>query len=263
VTCKAVVLDYIGTLVEPRDYSLEASRLKLHNALNEAGLRTDVEDFLDAYEKAHEKYRVVRYEKLREVTNSVWVSEALNNIGCKVAREDARLEKGLSVFFQDFIDSLELRPYAQKLVSKAAENCKVGLVSNFTYAPAIYASLRKLGLNRFFNAVLVSDAVGWRKPHKVIFDEALRELRVKAGEAVYVGDSPTEDIKGARAVGMKTVFVASQFYSLADLEDCGEKPDVIVEDLRQICENFHEILSGPGTCEGAPKFFGSRKITLK
>ncbi len=244
MTCKAVIFDYIGTLVTPNGYTLDASRLKLHKALHEAGLRTDVEEFLEAYKKAHEKYRVVRYEMLREVTNAVWVAEALNALGCNVTEEDARLKAALNVFFQDFVESLKLRQHAEKLLSRAADNCKVGLVTNFTYAPAIYLSLQRLGVNRFFNAVLVSDAIGWRKPHKIIFEEALRRLRVGAEEAVYVGDSPTEDIQGAEAVGLRTVFVASQFYSLRDLQKCGEKPELTAVDLEEVGEILPKIIHG-------------------
>jgi HAD superfamily hydrolase (TIGR01549 family) len=238
VTCKAIILDYIGTLVEPHNYSLEASRIKLHTALHEAGLKTDIDRFMEAYKTAHEKYRKIRYEKLKEVTNTIWVSEALSNIGCKITINDPRLKTALNVFFQDFIDSFQLRPHAKKLLSKASENGKVGLISNFTYAPAIYASLRKFAINRYFNAVVISDSVGWRKPHRKIFEEALRKLQVTASEAVYVGDSPTEDIKGAKAVGLKTVFVPSKFYSVADLTKCCEKPDLIVADLLELCKNL-------------------------
>lgn len=204
---------------------------------------------MEAYAKAHEKYRVVRYEKLREVTNAVWVSEALNSIRCKVTVEDSRLKFGLNVFFQDFIDSLELRPHAKKLIKNASEHFKVGLISNFTYAPVIYASLRKLGIDRFFSAIVVSDSLGWRKPHRIIFDEALRMLKVKPEEAVFVGDSPIEDVGGAKAVGMQTVFVASCFNTLAELEKCGVKPDLIIEDLEEICDKLPEIVQSLG-CSG-------------
>lgn len=239
---KAILLDYIGTLVEPRNYTLQDSKLKLHNALCEAGLTTNMEEFMAAYTKAHEKYRVVRYEKLREVTNAIWVSEALNAVDCKVTVDDARLKAGLNVFFQDFVDSLELRPNANKLIKTASEYCKVGLVSNFTYAPIIYASLRKLGIDQFFSAIVVSDAVGWRKPHRHIFDEALRMLRVNAEEAVFVGDSPLEDVDGAKAVGMRTVFVASCFNSPNDVEKCCTKPDMIFMNLAEICRKLPEIV---------------------
>jgi len=241
---KAVLTDYIGTLVNARYYSMDASRKKLHEALTEAGFETGMAEFLEAYTEAHEKYRVVRYEQLREVTNAVWVCEALNNLGCSVSVDDSRIKTALNVFFQDYVDSLEFRPCTKKLIKRIKENCKLGLVSNFTYAPVIYASLRKLGINQFFDAVLVSDENGWRKPHKLIFLETLQKLHVTAEEAVFIGDSPLEDIKGAKEIGMKTVFVQSQFYSLKDLQDSREKPDFVAEDLHQIYRNFSAIING-------------------
>lgn len=241
---KAVLTDYIGTLVNARYYNIDASRKKLHKALTEAGFETGMAEFLEAYTEAHEKYRVVRYKQLREVTNAVWVCEALNSLGCNASADDPRIKTALNVFFQDYVDSLELRPYAKKLTKRIKENCKLGLVSNFTYAPVVYASLRKLGINQVFDAVLVSDENGWRKPHKRIFLEALRKLQVTAAEAVFIGDSPLEDIKGAKEIGMKTVFVPSQFYSLKDLQDSRKKPDFVAEDLRQIYRNFSAIIKG-------------------
>ena len=94
------------------------------------------------------------------------------------------------------MESLELRPHAKKL-QRIKEHCKLGLVSNFTCAPVIHTSLRNLCINQFFKTVLVSDENGWRKPHKRIFLDALRNLQVKTEEAVIIGDSPLEDIKGA------------------------------------------------------------------
>ena len=238
---KAVLLDYIGTLVNPRRYTLEASITKLHSALADIGFETERQEFLDAYAKAHEKYRLVRYGEFREVTNAVWVSETLCNLGYKVKADDSRMKTALAVFFQDFIDSLKLRPYAENLLKKAYEKFTIGLISNFTYAPVVHASLKQLGINQFFTAVVVSEENGWRKPHKKIFEDALEQLQVKAEEAIYIGDSPIEDIKGATAAGFKTVFVPSQFYSLKDLQTSGQKPHIIAEDLKEICKELAKI----------------------
>lgn len=245
MTCtKAVIMDYIGTLVNARYYNIDASREKLHKALTEAGFETAMAEFLEAYKQAHEKYRVMRYEKLREVTNAIWVCEALNSLGCTVSLRDPRIKVALNIFFKDYLDSLELRPYAKKLIRRIKEQFKLGLVSNFTYAPVVYASLRKVDINKFFNTVLVSDENGWRKPHKRIFQDALKKLKVTAKQAVFIGDSPLEDIKGAKAAEMKTVFVPSQFYSFKDLYESRQKPDFIVGDLYEIYKNFSEIIDG-------------------
>ncbi len=239
MTCKAIIFDYVGTLVNCKGYSMEESKKNLYHALLGEGFNAAENKFMAAYSAAHEKYRKVRYEQLREVTNAVWVAEALNSLGFQVTPEDDRVKAALNVFFQDFIDTLELREGAKKLLKQAKAQCKVGLISNFTYAPVIYKSLRKLGIDGYFNATLVSEAVGWRKPSSHIFQDALKKLQVQADEAVYIGDSPIEDIKGAKEAGLETVFVASQFNTLKDLLDSQQKPDFIAKDLKTISQNLN------------------------
>jgi HAD superfamily hydrolase (TIGR01549 family) len=179
------------------------------------------------------------------VTNAVWVAEALGSLGFKVVRDDARVKAALNVFFQDFIDTLKLRSGAKKLLKQAQAQCKVGLISNFTYAPVIYSSLCQLGINQYFNAVVVSEENGWRKPNSCIFKDAINKLNVSADEAIYIGDSPLEDIKGAKEAGLKTVFVASQFNTLKDLYDSQQKPDYVAKDLTAISKSFLEITQKP------------------
>ena len=241
MTCKAVIFDYVGTLVNCRNYTMDASKLKLHTALASEGFDVSKDEFLSAYNLSHEKYRKVRYEQLQEVTNAVWVAEALRNLGFDVEADDSRVNAALEVFFQDFIDTLELREGAKKLVKQVKDHCKVALISNFTYAPVIHKSLNKVGIDEFFSVVIVSEEVGWRKPSDRIFQVALNRLQTKACEAVYVGDSPMEDIKGASAAGIKTVFVPSQFNSLTDLKISGVKPDITITDLEELCRNFSKI----------------------
>ncbi len=240
---KAVIFDFIGTLTNVKNYTLEASKMRLYEAVADAGFNVDNESFLEAYSQAHEKYRVIRYQKLVEVTNAVWISEALNNVGFKTNPEDSRIKTVVNVFFEDYLNSLELRPCIKNMLKKASMCYKLGLVSNFTYAPVIYAGLRKLGINKFFNAVSVSDEVGWRKPHIKIFGETLRRLKATAEETVYVGDSPLEDIKGARAAGMKTVFVPSQFYSLEKLCESQQEPDITVKDTCELYKKLPKFLN--------------------
>jgi HAD superfamily hydrolase (TIGR01549 family) len=243
VCAKAVIFDYIGTLVNCGGYTMEASRNKLHAALTKEGLDVDKDKFLESYILTHEKYRKVRYENLREVTNAIWVAEALFNLGFTVTADDVRVKAALNVFFKDFIDTLKLRAGAKKLIKQAKKKCKVALISNFTYSPVIYSSLRKLEINPYFNEIVISEENGWRKPSSQIFQDTLDKLQLQAKEAIYIGDSPIEDIKGAKQAGLKTIFVPSQFYTLKDLVESQQKPDLIEKDLRSISENLDEIIS--------------------
>jgi putative hydrolase of the HAD superfamily len=239
---KAVIFDYIGTLVNCGSYSMEASREKLFNAVLDAGFNVGRQDFLDVYIKAHEKYRIIRYKQLKEVTNAVWVAEALCELGYAVNADDSRVKAALSVFFKDYVDSLTLRQGAKKLIKKASDQCKLGLISNFTHVPVVYSSLKQMGINKFFNAIVVSEAIGYRKPSEHIFNEALDKLQVKACETVYVGDSPVEDIKGAKDLGFKTIFVESQFYKLSDLLKSRQKPDFSAANLQEVYAHLEKII---------------------
>ena len=69
---KAVIFDYVGALVNCRNYSMEASREKLYYALVSEGFEVTKDRFVETYTAAHEKYRKVRYEQFKEVTNAVW-----------------------------------------------------------------------------------------------------------------------------------------------------------------------------------------------
>jgi HAD superfamily hydrolase (TIGR01549 family) len=240
---KAVIFDYIGTLVDCKGYSMDASRKTLYNALVAEGFKIEEDKFLAAYTVAHEKYRKVRYEQYREVTNAVWVSEALCCLGFKVTPKDARVKAALNIFFQEFIDTFELRCGAKKLLEQTAAQAKVGLISNFTYAPVIHSSLRQSQIHPYFNAVVVSEENGWRKPSPQIFQDALKRLQVEAYETVFMGDSPIEDIKGAKEAGLKTVFVASQFNSQKDLKKSKQEPDYIAKNLLAIYESLNQIMS--------------------
>ena len=108
----------------------------------------------------------------------------------------------------------------------------------------VYASLRKLCINQYFDAVVVSAENGWRKPHTQIFQDTIEKLQIKSEEAVFIGDSPLEDIRGAQAAGLKTVFVSSLFFSLKNLGESGQKPDFVASGLDEIYRNFSEIISG-------------------
>ncbi len=239
-TIEAVIFDFIGTVIHVTGYSQEISKLKLYRSLVKAGFNVAETDFLNAYNQSYEESRLKRYNELVEVTDAVWVAQALSRLGFQTDAEDLRVKKGVAVFFQDYLNSLELNQCAEQLLNQISKQYKTGLVSNFTYAPVIYAALRKLKINKFFNAVLVSEDAGWRKPNEKIFQEALRRLDVNPEDTVYVGDCPSEDIGGASAMGMKTIFVPSQFYTLKDLAESRQRPDLTV---KNICE-LRKTISG-------------------
>jgi len=230
----AVIFDFIGTLTVIENYPYEGSIEKLFQSLVENGFDVDSTQFNKEYERAYYRNRKIRYQRLIEIPNRVWVSEALNKLGHATTSDDSGIKLAVNAFFEDYLKALKLQEFAETTLKNCTQKYKVGLVSNFTHATVIYTGLEKLKINAYFNTVLVSEAFGWRKPSPKIFREALRRLAVKAERTLFVGDTPLEDIQGAKEVGMKTVFIPSQFKNLDDMQKAAKQPDYIIKNLNEV-----------------------------
>jgi len=58
-----------------------------------------------------------------------------------------------------------------------------------------------------FDVVVGADTVRERKPHRDIFAYALRKLRVKPEETIFVGDQLDTDCRGAEDAGIRSLLI--------------------------------------------------------
>ena len=79
------------------------------------------------------------------------------------------------------------------------------IVSN--HVPELRRLVSAVGLADHFDEILTSASVGFEKPHPGIFRRALG-LAGSPRTAHMVGDNPTADVQGARAVGLPAILVA-------------------------------------------------------
>ena len=75
------------------------------------------------------------------------------------------------------------------------------------------------------------------KPHPDHLSLAMKALGVSGGEAVMVGDHPT-DIQAGKGVGMKTIGVLTGRTEMQEFEKAG--PDHILNDATEICTLLEE-----------------------
>jgi putative hydrolase of the HAD superfamily len=67
------------------------------------------------------------------------------------------------------------------------------------------AKLRNCGLTGFFGKVFISEEIKNTKPHREIFEHALKSTNAPKKKSVMIGDSWETDIEGALAFGMDQV----------------------------------------------------------
>lgn len=82
----------------------------------------------------------------------------------------------------------------------------LGIVSDGS-TPEQEETLWRLGILDCFDALVISEDVGVEKPDPRIFRVALDRLNLLPDEALMVGDSLERDVKGAKALGMKTAHI--------------------------------------------------------
>jgi len=62
------------------------------------------------------------------------------------------------------------------------------------------------GLDGIIDLTVISEKAGVKKPNREIFHLALSELKVSAGDAVFLGDSWKNDVLGAGSAGIPAVW---------------------------------------------------------
>jgi len=104
------------------------------------------------------------------------------------------------------------------LVRVRAAGARVVVVSNWDVS--LHEVLERVGLAPLLHGVVTSAAVGASKPAPAIFRHALALAEVEPRDAVHVGDSVEEDVRGAAACGIRPLLLLRDGESTA--ADAGE-----------------------------------------
>lgn len=109
------------------------------------------------------------------------------------------------------------RDHALALLTNGAADVQREKLSRTPFAP-------------YFGAIVVSTETGFGKPDPRLFAAALSELRVAPDAATMVGDSLRRDIAGARAAGMRAIWLDRALWD----EPASPEPDARIERLSDL-----------------------------
>jgi len=103
---------------------------------------------------------------------------------------------------------ITLDPEAAPTLRQLRENgIRVGVLSNFDHEPHVLHILRQAGLTDLLDCIMVSGAVGLKKPDPAIFQLALTKLGTIASQTIFLGDHPEQDFAGAHAAGLQAILL--------------------------------------------------------
>ena len=96
-----------------------------------------------------------------------------------------------------------------------------------------WEKLIRLGLQHFFDSVIITDEVGIKKPSPGLYKLAARKIGAKPEECIMVGDRLDTDIEGAKRAGMKTVRILQGKYKNQKVTN-KNKPDYTIRNLSSL-----------------------------
>ena len=142
----------------------------------------------------------IKQEELR------WKRVYLSLLDFKVANEPLAREMS-QAYLEILPNKKHLFPYTIEILDYLKQkDYKMHLITN-GFESVQFKKIQNSGLQDYFIEVITSEASNSLKPHKDIFEYALKNAKASVAESIMIGDNESADIQGGINMGMDTVFV--------------------------------------------------------
>ena len=140
----------------------------------------------------------------REKINEVYLTASLGRISSRQFWRDLGFGDRYPRIEEDYLTTcLRLDPGFKGTAEKLLRSYSLAMLSNDVAEWSVY--LRAMfDLDKYFNAVIISGDVGYRKPGREIFDIFLGKVKAPASNCVFVDDS-AKNLRAAAELGFRTV----------------------------------------------------------
>ena len=159
-------------------------------------------------------------KKYREINQRYWNLYRQNLVSKEQVR-DGRFIDTLSFFKLDNATDLghkmsqlyvstspfktNLFPYTHEVLMRLKSKYKLHIITN-GFVEVQHIKLEQSNLSDYFDVIVCSEETGQKKPHKSVFELAMKKARATASESVMIGDSYEADVIGGLKAGMKAVW---------------------------------------------------------
>jgi putative hydrolase of the HAD superfamily len=185
---RAILFDLDDTLYDFRVYRTQ----RLHRALADVLARYPQ---LDRDELAH-----------AAISEGVYIEQLPAFLRQRGVEDAGLIDVAQEVYRRGWFDDITMAEDAAQTFELLRPRYKLGLITNGptrTQRPKI----ERFGLATYMDVLVVSEEVGVAKPDPAIFMLTLARLGVLPAEALFVGDSPEYDLRGAAAAGIPFVWM--------------------------------------------------------
>ncbi|MEO0867118.1 MAG: HAD family hydrolase [Cyanobacteria bacterium J06642_11] len=207
---KVIFLDAVGTL-----FGVKGSVGEVYQALaQEAGVTASAQELDQAFYKSFATAPPMTFPDLSRVDvphhEYLWwlaiAKDTFQQAG--IFHQFADFEAFFGDVYQHFATSAPWVIYQDTISSLQRWQelgIPLGVISNFD--SRIYSVLDALDLTQYFQSITISTEAGAAKPDPLIFTTALQKHGCRPMDAWHVGDSRKDDLQGAKAAGLKSIWL--------------------------------------------------------
>jgi putative hydrolase of the HAD superfamily len=209
---RGVLFDLGSTLIRfEADWTEVAgeARRALADHLVRAGLALDGEAFVEAFQREMEAYYAERETEFIEFTTAFVLRQVLAAHGHPAPSDDqvARAVETLySVSEAHWVPMPGVYPMLDQL---QREGYRLGILSNAGDESNVQRLIDQARLRAYFDPIVISAAVGLRKPNPALFKVVLEGWGLRPEQAVMIGDTLGADILGAQYAGMHNIWLTA------------------------------------------------------
>ena len=207
---KGILFDLYGTLIDiETDESLEEIYRGIAHYLTYQGVYLHRWEVRDRYYQIMKQQREESGEEYPEIdVEAIW-NTFLEQEGMKAAPARQDLVRILVHLYRGISRKrLQLYPDVKRVLDDLQPHYRMAVISDAQPGYAL-PEIKAVGLDGYFDPIIISADYGFRKPDARLFAKSLDILKLTPAEVIYVGNDMYRDIYGASRLGIKTLFVDS------------------------------------------------------
>lgn len=208
MTIKGILFDLYGTLINiETDENLDEIFRGIGHYLTYHGVYLSRTEVRERYWEILKRQKNENAEEYAEINvETIWDS-FLDNEGIAAGENRRKLALILAQLFRGISRKrLILYPDVKRVLDELKAAYPLALVSDAQPCFAL-PEIRAVGLEGYFDPIVISAYHDYRKPDPRLYLEALAAMKLQPAEAIYIGNDMFRDIYGAQKVGLKTIFL--------------------------------------------------------
>jgi len=193
MSLKAILFDLDNTLIDFMYFKKETAKAAA-KAMVQKGLPATESKIYKRIFEIYDEYGI-EYQKT--------FYQVIKPYNLEVGRAERIQQAAIVAYLKRKFEVLRTYPSVKPILKKLKKKYTLAIVTD---APRNKAWQRLVicGMDDIFEVVVTTDDAGQKKPHRAPFEMALKKLKIKPSEALFVGDNVDRDMLGAKALGMKT-----------------------------------------------------------